>query len=1288
MSGASCIWTPEIKDRPSILYTDLNKWQPGNRKFINYVYANYIQPQVQKAMDNAGYIRNQQNEHNVEDVIDFLDLKNIVIEMSGITAAELQIGAIDSEGNRVDFTDAEKALKIADDFNSNHKGLIASVVQHGNIFNILVWEKNTDTFTNDSFVKNRLKAWDIYKQAFNSIGIDITKVPDDLRYLINAYNIDLASDIHNLQTSNIRNTNQSDLMSLLLFLNRDSDQVKRLVKRFGSIEKVHDVLTNFDKLFSTLSDDDCTRIKGALRYMKQHPNSDFFYKLQEQINQIESTSNTQTYENSIKETLAALDKAWKINTQVIHLTNNKIEKLSEATAYATILLQRQINKIDKEQGMTPENMELIGLRTKLMKELSSKRYYEGMVGFLANAANYISEINNLLSEVPTGTELEQAMQRASNLQEIKKRKDQYYDLLSALANDNLIIDESITPEAIKDLREIAQNLKKIFDEKEYVINNLVSDTMIQLLTKIIGTETADGISMANVVKMATVDSSWISFLYGIGEQGNYILNAMGHIIRNAQSSRDGIMNDFIRRINRATTKLYNSGSDSSFMYEDDGHIISDIDWDKFNSGLVTYLSDKIDYALNDKYQIDLASEAWIKSHTVERVVDKKSGRTERVPDERFRKPFPNLTPEQKEYYDTMMEIKGEIGTLLPDYAQNQYLPPQLRRKMLDALGDAKNAKDVLKAIGTKIGNIWKIREDDTEFTKQLTVDDTTYVNTQGDYNNTPLREIPIFFVKHIKDQDELLKNFSTGLAALAGTAVNYNAMNSVLQVIEFMGDFAKEQLPTSKEMKAEAVKHKFGAVVKDLYKYSRNTTTERLIDGFINQHFYGQTLREEEQKPWVKVVKNLIAYTSFRGLTTNFKGMMANYLGGMYQIFVEAGCGEFFGLKDMIWAIKKLYGSEGVPGEIMEILSNNKFHKSTLLQEKFDPMQENFEGKSHKAYHKSIFRRILSKDCSFIGYGAGEYLIHMLPMYAILHRTKVKDGDKIISLYDAFELSPKVDGNAELKLKKGLQTLDGKPVDEEYVQKIKNRIRFINQDMHGSMNTEDKGIIQQYILGRMVMNFRQWMVRHYSRRFRGRHFDATLQEYREGYWVSLYKAGREGVKKGWYKDAGLLFLLDFHQFALQAQSHWNTLKPDQKYNIKRVISEMVVFTALLGLSFALGDPDKYKGEFWRRFWIYQTKRLLIESKAAMPSVSMPQNAITIMQSPMACINTLNNIFYVLTGIDDITTTIKNGKHAGENLYWRNVKKYSLPFYKDFEQLQSMDEDNNIFKVLDATNLKN
>ena len=70
------------------------------------------------------------------------------------------------------------------------------------------------------------------------------------------------------------------------------------------------------------------------------------------------------------------------------------------------------------------------------------------------------------------------------------------------------------------------------------------------------------------------------------------------------------------------------------------------------------------------------------------------------------------------------------------------------------------------------------------------------------------------------------------------------------------------------------------------------------------------------------------------------------------------------------------------------------------------------------------------------------------------------------------------------------------------------------------------------------------------------------------------------------------------------------------------------------------------------------------------------------QSPMAGINTLNSFMYTFYGLynGDLLDQIKTGKHKGENRYWRNMKKYNLPVFKDLERWQNMNTDDTIFQV--------
>lgn len=335
-----------------------------------------------------------------------------------------------------------------------------------------------------------------------------------------------------------------------------------------------------------------------------------------------------------------------------------------------------------------------------------------------------------------------------------------------------------------------------------------------------------------------------------------------------------------------------------------------------------------------------------------------------------------------------------------------------------------------------------------------------------------------------------------------------------------------------------------------------------------------------------------------------------------------------------------------------------------------------------------MFRQLVSHDCSFIGYASGEYLIHYVNMYAVLHNTKVKLNGEVINLYDAFEtFTPQGDNNAELRIKQGVTDMNGNAITPEFIDNIRKRIRYVNQSTHGSMNDEDKGLIHQKLWGRAIMNFRQWMIEHYSRRFRKRHFDASLGMDREGYWVSFYKMMlNEDTKDEWKEgsklDAVGMFMKDLMYFTLRAQSQWSNLDEMQKANVKRVHTEMMMYIALLGLSFSLGEPEDHKREFWRRWWIYQVRRMILDTEAALPLPQAISSMLTILQSPMAGVNTMNSLLYTIYGVTngDINTKIKTGTHKGENKYWRNMKKYNLPFFKDWEQMQKMADDESIFQV--------
>lgn len=1279
MGKVQCDMYPKVNGENSILYEDLLK-KIKNRPLTNLIYAAYLQQGVAAQMNNQGFRVNKQGQHEANAVMQYFDVNSMKIEASKAIDVARRIGARDSSGDLVDFTDAKDALQIAAQSNATTTGVVSYVVQHGDIFNILTEAKDSRTQIRALEVEKKQAVWNVMEQAFANVGVDINSF-DFNRSLVNANNgKNFMGWIENLRGT------RNDLYSLkdvrtILAMDENSSQVQRLKTMFGTLDDVADkVYDAFHRGRQNYTQGQLALMNAAMNQCKTLQGLDIA-ALRQQVDQVESNISSNSSDAEIQATLEDLNKKYNIDINEIHRKGMDIEKLSDAAADAAFTLQRQLKKLKSEQGVTPEVIQLKASIDRITREIANQRYYSGVMGFLSDALNQVQTMENLYrqaSQAP-GTNLERSMARSKALMEIKRIKDGYEHIVDALSRmDDLIVDESISPTDKQAIEDQAKAVREYFDKYKKKIDELRKDTMIDIAVEYLGETDSNGMSIADIVTMAEADSSIYDYLYSIGRVSNPLVATMGSIIRDAQGERTQKLVEVALRIRRANKKLFDSGSHSDFMYEpDSNYIISDIDWVAYNEArrqaYEKFTSQgKVGLALEE------AMEQWQDANTEDRIVDYVSGRTEKVPNGNYRKAFPTLTQAQQEYYNEMMQIKGELGTLLPQYAQKQYLPPQLRRSFMDAISKSRgNPKAIAKAILNKIKDMFIIREDDQMDVRNGIIEGEEYGIRSGALDNTPYRQIPIFYVNKLKDQGELLKDFSGALQALAGTAINYDCMNRIKDTVEFMGDFIKDQhiAATRGEVRqTDAIITKGVSIFKDLIGFASNTNTSGIIDGFIDKHIYGVKLKDINK--WTKLAQSLLAYTSLRSLAVNVKGAISNYLVGEIQMLIESGAFEFYNPLDYVWANAKVFGDNtlSAPGRIMDFMTNNVNSKAVLLAQKFDPMNDIFNEMAHERYFKGPLRHMVAKDFSFIGYGMGEHMIHYVTMYAILHNQKVRIDGKDATLYDAFYTGDKADGNSELLMKNNVtyKNAEGNwvPVDDAFLDTIKDRIRYCNQNTHGSMNEEDKGLIHQRMAGRFVMNLRQWMVEHYSRRFRGKHWDASLKEWREGY----------------YNTVGQLFTswgrAIFH-FESEYATRWSEMTDSQKANCRRAIAEQLVLASLLSLSFGLGEPEDHKKEFWYRMWIYQTKRAIMDVRGSTP-YGLPMEMTKMINSPVAATNTVNALMYPFVGLPDIDKKVESGRYKGWNKYERNMTKYWAPFYNQIDQLEHMGEDESVFTVFENT----
>jgi hypothetical protein len=546
MANNSCLVYPQVNGEDSKMYKEMLKIVKDRPK-VNWLYAKYMASNVADVMDQAGCKRNSQGEFSAKDAIRYLDYEDMQKDMSTLHQAELQLGAVDTNGNRVDFTNAKDALEKADDFNDHHKGLVATVYQHNDVFNIHVSEKSSRTHMQPTDIKERLAIWEVYRQAFNSIGIDIENLPQELNSTFNANNLNIAQTLRNLQAMNFNYLYKKDAM-ILLNMDPNSQQVQRCINSFGSIEATAQAIDGINHGVGNYTQAQIRLAMNAVSQCQKVQNLDL-KDLQDQVASMSLNVQATSPEVDIKDTLHKLKKKYNIEINEIHLIGDEIKTLSQATAEAALQIQRQIREIENNQGDLKEGKRLEGILNQLLGELNNKKYYAGILNFLAEAQKVQADIDNLITSTPqTGTELERAFQMAKNLMKIKSYRDQYYTVVSALAYEHTTIDESIGQTDINNLRKVARDFKEFFDKKDKIIRDLTEDNMQKLLMEIVGTTAPDGQTIANLVKMAQSDSTIFDYLYSVGRASNPMIAAMGSVIRQAQDERDAIMNDFSRRM--------------------------------------------------------------------------------------------------------------------------------------------------------------------------------------------------------------------------------------------------------------------------------------------------------------------------------------------------------------------------------------------------------------------------------------------------------------------------------------------------------------------------------------------------------------------------------------------------------------------------------------------------------------------------------------------------------------------------------------------------------------------
>jgi hypothetical protein len=161
------------------------------------------------------------------------------------------------------------------------------------------------------------------------------------------------------------------------------------------------------------------------------------------------------------------------------------------------------------------------------------------------------------------------------------------------------------------------------------------------------------------------------------------------------------------------------------------------------------------------------------------------------------------------------------------------------------------------------------------------------------------------------------------------------------------------------------------------------------------------------------------------------------------------------------------------------------------------------------------------------------------------------------------------------------------------------------------------------------------------RRFASEHYDADLEQWREGYYRTVVGTLNHMLKESW--RAKKLYL-----------KYYNTLSAHEKANLRRAEAEISEFLMLLALV-RLGGRVKDRDRSWLdKMALYQIRRMYLETGASMPvNTAFFSNIFQIMQSPAASINTFEKISKMIQ-FWNMFDEIQTGRYQGWSEWQRDV----------------------------------
>ncbi len=379
-----------------------------------------------------------------------------------------------------------------------------------------------------------------------------------------------------------------------------------------------------------------------------------------------------------------------------------------------------------------------------------------------------------------------------------------------------------------------------------------------------------------------------------------------------------------------------------------------------------------------------------------------------------------------------------------------------------------------------------------------------------------------------------------------------------------------------------------------------NTNTYNHLKDYIDTVFYGRAKEEGtgieiggKRYGLDKAFDKVIAYTSLKNLGLNLFAPVVDHLGNITNASFAAITGKYYSTKNFGKAYK--YATLGNGG----ITENDK--KAKLLMEKFDIVTGFFGREYAKELTAYKSKKIFDTSHFYSLYKVSEFALQNSVMMAMMLEGKygisfndytIKDGELVWNNPNKPE-----------------------PTTEE-IAVFRQKVLHVIKNITGNLDPNDKAAINRTIMGRLLMQHRNWIPRQFESRWGAKKYDYVLETWVEGRYRTLLREGF-GILRG--------------------KKKFSELSEMEKSNLKGVLLEMAVITALIGLVTVLKSDDGDDDDTWFERYVTRISDRLVSELTFFVSLG---SAMEILKSPMATSGTLEDgmnwfkeVWKALTGED-------------------------------------------------------